>query len=88
MESDTELAAYFTYWAYNPDPVDTRSATADLYERIWSQVQNFQEGSVEEITATTLTMINFVGRNHCLDINTTELVALIHDTLQNTKSFA
>tara|TARA_B110000211_G_C14008183_1_gene521823 strand:+ start:760 stop:1026 length:267 start_codon:yes stop_codon:yes gene_type:complete len=88
MNSDTEFAAFFKYWTAYGDVVETSSATADLFERIWSQVQNFQEGSVKEITATTLTMINFIGREHCLDINQTELVDLIHDRIQHTKSFA
>ena len=88
MYNDTEFAAFFIYWGETDNRVDDTSATADLFERIWSQVQNFQEGSVKEITATTLTMINFIGREHSLDINTTELVDLIHDRIQHTKSFA
>ena len=88
MNSDKEFATYFKNWCVNGDVVDISSATADLFERVWSQVQNFQEGSIAQITATAVTMVNYIGREHCLDINQTELVELIHDRLQYTKSIS
>ena len=84
MESDKEFAAYFTNWCVNGDVFDTSSATADLFERVWTQVQAFQEGSIAQITATAVTMVNYIGREHCLDINQVEMMELIADRLQNT----
>tara|TARA_R110001592_G_scaffold39855_1_gene131049 strand:+ start:4374 stop:4637 length:264 start_codon:yes stop_codon:yes gene_type:complete len=87
MESDLQFALHFRNWRVDGDVVETSSATADLFERVWSQVQNFQEGSVAQITATTMTMVNYIGREHSLDIDQMEMVSLIHDRIQYTKSF-
>jgi hypothetical protein len=88
MYNDKELAAYFLYWGTTENRVDDTSATADLFERIWSQVQNFQQGSIPAITATAVTMLDWVAREHCLNVNQEVMMELIHDKLQNTKSFA
>ena len=87
MYNDRELAAFFTNWCVNGDVVETSSATADLFERIWSQVQNFQQGSIPAITATAVTTLDWVAREHCLNIDQVVMMELIHDKLQNTKSF-
>ena len=88
MESDTELAGYFKTWTPEGDVVETSSATADLFERVWSQVQAFQEGTIAAITATAVTQIDFIGRTHCLDVNQTEMMELIADRLQNTRTIS
>ena len=85
MYSDAQLATFFIYWATTESRVDETSATADLFERVWSQVQNFQQGSIAEITATAVTMVDWVARQHCLDIDQVAMMELIADRLQNTK---
>ena len=84
MNSDKEFAAYFKNWDANGDVVEISSSTADLFERVWSQVQAFQEGSIASITATAVTMIDYIGREHNLNINQTTMMLLIHDKLQHT----
>ena len=88
MYSDPQLATFFIYWATTESRVDDTSATADLFERIWSQVQNFQQGSIAEITATAVTMVDWVARQHCLDVDQVVMMELIHDKLQNTKNIS
>ena len=88
MYSDRELATFFKTWDCDREGiVDNTSATADMFERIWSQVQNFQQGSVQQITATAVTMLDWVAREHCLNIDQTVVMVLIHDRIAHTKSF-
>ena len=86
MYSDTEFAQYFRNWTEDGHNVNNESPTKDLFERVWSQAQAFQEGSLTSITATTVAMIDCIARNHSLFINYTDMCEMIHHHIQNMKS--